>query len=298
MNKQILAHSALLAVALIYGANYSVAKIVLDDEFVQPIGFILLRILTGLVLFTLTHLMFIQENVDRRDFTRLLICAVFGVAINMCFFFLGLKQTTPIHASLIMTMTPVLVLIASAILLNEVITTRKIIGITIGAIGAIILIAYGQKISFQSSQLLGDIMIFINASFYALYLVLVKQLMAKYHQLTIMRWMFTLGLVMVLPFGINDLHAIEWATFTPIVWFAVMYVCVFATFGTYLLNVTALSVVNPSVVSIYIYLQPLVAAVISISLGQETLTTVKIVSAVFIFIGVYLVSTKTKLARA
>ncbi len=294
MSKQLQAHAALLAVALIYGANYSIAKIVLDDEYVQPIGFIILRILAGLVLFTLTHLVFIREKVDRSDFTRILICSVFGIAINMCFFFLGLKETSPINASLIMTMTPLLVLIASAIILKEVITTRKIIGIAIGATGAILLITYGQQISFRSSQFLGDILIFINASSYAIYLVLVKKLMEKYHQMTILRWMFTLGLVMVLPFGINDVHAIDWDSFTPIVWFSIVYVCVLSTFFAYLFNTTALKVVNPSVVSIYIYLQPLIAAAISISLGKDVLSTFKIVAAALIFVGVYLVSTRGK----
>ncbi len=296
MNKQLQAHLALFAVALIYGANYSIAKIAMDDEWVQPLGFIVLRILVGILLFTVTHQLFVREKIDRADFVRILLCALFGVAINMCFFFVGLKETTPIHASLIMTTTPMLVLIASSVLLKEVITPRKIIGILIGASGAILLITYGQKISFQSSQFLGDILIFLNAFSFAIYLVLVKRLMEKYHQITVLRWTFMLGLVMVLPFGISDVHTVDWGSFPPLVWFSVFYVCVFATFFTYLLNVTALSIVNPSVVSIYIYLQPVIAATIAIGMGKDSLTTIKMVSAALIFAGVYLVSTKKRKA--
>lgn len=294
MSKQLQAHIALLSVAFIYGANYSIAKIVMDDEYIQPLGFILVRLTAGILLFTISHQIFIREKIDRADFTRILVCSLFGIAINMCFFFLGLKETTPINASLIMTTTPMLVLVASAIILKEVITTRKIIGILIGASGAILLIAYGQKISFQSSRFLGDILIFLNATSYSIYLVLVKRLMEKYHQITVLRWIFTLGIFMVLPFGASDLHATDWNSFTPIIWLSIIYVCIGATFLTYLLNATALRVVNPSVVSIYIYLQPVIAAIISISMGQDVLDTIKIVSAVLIFIGVYLVSTKRK----
>ncbi|MEM9990223.1 MAG: DMT family transporter [Bacteroidota bacterium] len=296
MNKQLLAHAAMLGATFIYGGNYSIAKIVLDDEYIQPVGFILLRVIVCLVLFALTHILFIREKVDSRDFTRLLICATFGIAINMCFFFLGLKQTTPINASLIMTTTPILVLIASAILLKEAITKRKVLGITIGALGAVVLIAYGQQISFTSHQLIGDILIFLNAASYAIYLVVVKKLMDKYHQITILRWIFTLGVVMVLPFGISDLHQIQWESFSITIWMAVAYVCLLATFGTHLLNVSALRVVNPSVVSIYMYLQPIIAAVVAIGLGKDQWTTIKGVSMCLIFLGVYLVSTKRKAA--
>lgn len=291
MNKQIKAHLSLLGVALIYGANYTIAKSVLDDGYIQPFTLVLFRALSGVLLFSLFHALFIREKVARKDYLHLLLCSVFGIAVNQMFFLGGLKLTTPINASLIMTTTPILVLVASAILLKEKITIRKIIGIAIGVMGAILLISYGKEIRFSSDQLLGDIMIFINATSYGIYLVLVKSLIEKYHPITIVKWVFTFGLLLVFPFGVGDLGAIEWATFSTVVWGAFIYVLLCTTFLAYLLNAYALSIVNPSVVSIYIYLQPLIASVVALLLQVDVLTPVKIISGILIFIGVYLVST-------
>jgi len=294
MSKNVRAHIALFIVALIYGGNYSVAKLVLDDNYIQPLGFIVMRAMSGLVLFWIAHLMFIREDVDKKDFPLIIVCAIFGIAVNQMFFFMGLKYTTPINASLIMTTTPILVLLTSAIIVKEKITIQKMIGIAFGAIGAIVLISFGKELSFNQSQILGDVMILINAISYGIYLVLVKKLMTRYHPITVIKWIFTIGIFMVLPFGIGDLKAVQWTDFNQTIWLAVIYVLIGATFLTYLLNAFALKVVNASVVSIYIYLQPLLATLIALLMGKDELGFVKILAAIFIFIGVYLVSAPSK----
>jgi drug/metabolite transporter (DMT)-like permease len=294
MSQILKAHLALFAVALIYGANYSIAKIVLDNNYIQPKGFILMRSLAGfLVLWSLTSI-FPQEKIDRRDYLRLFLCSVFGIVVNQVFFFSGLKLTTPINAALIMTTTPILVLIISTLFIGEKITLYKIIGVILGATGAIILISYGQQINFYENQLLGNLMIFINATSYGIYLVLVKTLMKKYKPITVIRWAFTISLFFLIPLGGYDLTIIEWNTFTPKVWLAVAYVLIFVTIFTYLFNAFALQIVNPSTVSIYIYLQPILAAAIALILLQDTLDWVKVASALMIFAGVYLVSYQKK----
>ncbi len=290
MPSAIKAHIALFLVALIYGANYSIAKIVLDDEYIQPIGFVLMRVLSGVILFWFFHLLFVREKVERKDFLQLFLCGIFGVAINQMFFFTGLKYTTPINASLIMTTTPILVLLISSFIIKEKITSQKMIGIALGAFGAIMLIAHGKELSFQQDQLFGDLMIFINATSYGIYLVYVKKLMMKYHPITVVKWVFTFGIIFVFPFGIGELLEVQWSSFTTGVWWAVIYVLVAVTFLTYWLNGFALKIVNPSIVSIYIYLQPLLATSIALMMMKDELTLVKIVAGIFIFLGVYLVS--------
>lgn len=290
MPSAIKAHIALFLVALIYGANYSIAKIVLDDEYIQPIGFVLMRALIGIILFWFFHLLFVREKVERKDFFQLFLCGIFGVAINQMLFFTGLKYTTPINASLIMTTTPILVLLISAFIIKEKITSQKMAGIALGAFGAIMLIAYGKELSFQQDQLFGDLMIFINATSYGIYLVYVKKLMMKYHPITVVKWVFTFGILFVFPFGIGELLEVEWSSFTAGVWWAVIYVLVAVTFLTYWLNGFALKIVNPSIVSIYIYLQPLLATSIALMMMKDELTFVKVVAGIFIFLGVYLVS--------
>ena len=294
MSRTIKAHIALFIVALLYGGNYSIAKLVLDDNHIQPLGFVVMRALTGLVLFWIIHLTFVQEKVEKKDFPLIILCALFGVAINQMLFFVGLKYTTPINGSLIMTTTPILVLLTSAIIIKEKITFKKMIGITLGAAGAIILISFGKELSFQQDQLFGDVMIFINAVSYGTYLVIVKKLMTRYHPITVIKWVFTFGFFMVIPFGIGDLKIVQWADFSQTIWLAVAYVLIGVTFLTYLLNALALKIVNPSVVSIYIYLQPLLATFIALMMEKDELNLIKIIAAVLIFLGVYLVSTPSK----
>jgi len=294
MSQNVKAHLALLMVAFIYGANYSIAKWAMAGDLIGPKGFVLLRIGSGMVFFTLLHQLFVREKVDRKDHGLLLLCGLTGSTINQLFFFWGLSYTTPINASLIMTLNPILVLIVSSLLIGERITLRKIIGIIIGASGVIFLLLYQQSYSYQAEGLLGDIMILINATSYGIYLVLVKKLMVKYQPFTVIRWVFTYGFVFILPIGFSSFTEIAWMEFSTYTWWAVGYVLLFTTFMTYLFNAFALSVVNASVVSIYIYLQPLIAAIIAISFGQESPDWIKIIPAILIFSGVYIVSSKNR----
>ncbi len=285
------AHLALLTVALIYGGNYIIAKDVMNGGYLLPIGFIVLRAAAAVLLFWTFHAFFIKEKVNRRaDFIRLFWCGFFGVAINQTFFFSGLERTSPINASLIMTTTPILVLVISAILLNEAITTRKIIGILLGAAGAITLIAYGKAVTIASNQLVGDLLVFTNALSFGVYLVISKPLMKRYHPFTVIKWTFTFGFSMVLPVGLPELQQAEPASWPAAVYFSVAYVLIGTTFLAYLLNAFALKLVNPSVVSIYIYLQPLFATTFALLLAKDLLTPIKVVAGLLIFLGVFLVS--------
>lgn len=284
------AHLAMLIVALIYGANYSIAKIVLDDNYIQPNGFILLRsLVAGSILFVLQRI-WVKEKIEREDYGRLLLCGIFGAGINMMFFFMGLKATTPINASLIMTMTPILVMLISAFLIKEKITPRKLLGILLGGVGTVILTIYGKKFAYTSA--IGDLYILFNALSYGVYIVLVKKLMLKYHPMTVIMWVMCIGFFIVLPFGGQELLAADFASFPPKVWYAIIYVLIGATVLTYTLNAMALRTVNPSVVSIYVYLQPLIAAIISLFFGTDILTIEKVIAGALIFIGVFLVSRK------
>ena len=130
---------------------------------------------------------------------RLILCALFGVVTNQLMFFKGLSITSPINASIIMISTPILVLVLSAILIGEKITINKVTGILLGAIGSFIILG-GKDFSFDSSNLKGDIFVLINACSYALYLVTVKPLMAKYHPITVIKWIFLFGFFPVFIF--------------------------------------------------------------------------------------------------
>jgi drug/metabolite transporter (DMT)-like permease len=292
LNKIVLAHISLFVANLIYAINYTFAKDVMPD-FIRPSGFILLRVTGAVTLFSLFYFLFVNEKVEKKDIIRLAICGIFGVAINQLLFFEGLNLTTPINAAIIMTINPVLVIIMSAIILFEKINIRKGIGIALGLIGASTLILNGGDVSGNTDFMLGNMFVFINATSYGLYLVLVKPLMQKYHLITIMFYVFSFGLLYVLPFGYTELLTVDWVSFPRIIIWEVLFVVVCTTVIAYLLNSSALKLLNPSTVSIYIYLQPVLATLFAIFRGSDSLDEMKIIATVIIFVGVYLVSVRS-----
>jgi drug/metabolite transporter (DMT)-like permease len=290
LNPKILTHLALFIVALIYGLNFIIAKHVLDDGYLSPFQFILLRVAAGAILFWVFFSWLIKERIDWRDVPYLFLCAVFGAAINQLSFFEGLKYTTPIHASLLMTLVPILVLLASRVILSEKITIRKMMGIGCGLAGAVYLIQSGHSVSINNTIVKGDLYVMVNVTTYGLYLVLIKKMISKYNPITVVTWLFTFGLLIVFPFGWQGMTEVNWSGFPSEIWWAIAYVLIGTTFLTYLLNAYALSRVQPSTVSIYIYLQPLIASVAAVLINNENFGIEKWVSGLLIFIGVYFVS--------
>jgi drug/metabolite transporter (DMT)-like permease len=294
MNKKSIAHLCLFGANLIYAINYTVAKTVMP-EYVEPLGFIFMRVIGATLLFWLCYVLFSYQKIERQDIPRLLLCGLFGVALNQMLFFEGLNMTTPINASVIMVTNPIIVLVISAFLLSEKITFRKLIGIVFGAIGAISLFSNGGDFSLlNSSQSLGNLLVLINACSYGIYLVIVKPLMKKYHAMTVISWVFLFGLIFVIPFGQEEFSAIEWSNMPTNIIYAIVFVVVGTTFLAYLFNIIGLRTLNPTTVSTYIYLQPILASIIAISVKSDQLDWNKIISSLIIFIGVYLVSMEKK----
>lgn len=282
------AHIALLAVALIYGANYIIAKNVMNG-FLEPRGFILTRAIGATILFWIFHRSSKKVKIQRSDFPRFALAGLFGVALNQIMFFEGLVRTTPINASIIMTINPILVLVLSAIILKESLGWLKIIGILLGASGAIWLISGRGNVDLLSNETsLGNLLILVNATSYGLYLITVKPLMAKYPPIQVIKWVFMIGTLYVLPFGFDQLVNAPFETWTTRVYLEVAYVVVFTTFLAYLFNVYALKTVSSTTVSAYIYLQPVVATIASVWIGVDQLGWRQGGAAALIFIGVYL----------
>lgn len=289
MTKNTRAHLALVVVALIYGANYTIAREVMNG-YLEPLGFIVLRAASAMLVFWGISFFQPAERIERSDIGRIILCGFFGVAANQMLFFSGLQLTKPINASLIMTITPLMVLLSAAVILKEKITRQKLFGILLGLAGAVLVITYGQSLDFQISHIKGDLLILGNASSYGIYLVLVKSMMKRYQPITILKWIFTIGFFMVLPFGVGQLQGVPWENFPMQIWGAIAYVLIMVSCLSYLLNAFALKNVRASVVGIYIFLQPIMATIVALLAGRDTLSMAKIFAAVLIFCGVYLVS--------
>lgn len=291
MLKRNLALIAATLVSIIYGVTFTIAKDVMP-EFVKPFGFILLRVGGATLLFWFIAFLGPKEKIAWKDFPRILAAAMFGVAINMLTFFKGLSLTSPISAAVIMVTTPIIVLVLSSIIMKEKMITRKVFGIILGLIGTVFLILFGKSIGNAPQAGWGNLLVFINAVSYGFYLILVKKLMDKYNALTFVKWIYTFGFIMVLPFGWQEFQAIDWHTIPIPVYLEIGFVIVFSTFCTYLLNLLSMRELKPTTVAVFIYLQPLFAAIIAIALGKDQLNYVKIFAAVLIFTGVYLVTQK------
>jgi drug/metabolite transporter (DMT)-like permease len=292
--KVVLAHLAMFTVSAIYAANFSLAKIAMPT-YIQPFGFILLRAIAGTTLFWISSLI-IREKVPKKDVLRLALCGLFGVAINQLMFFKGLDMTTPINGSLIMLTTPILVLIFSVIAFREPIGWMKIVGVALGLGGAFLLITSNasSNVANAPNPTLGNIFVAINAAAYGVYLILVKPLTAKYHPITLLKYVFGFGLLYILPFGYYEATQIQWETFPLKVWWVLAFVLFGVTFLAYLLNAAALTIVKPSVVSSYIYLQPLLASLIAVALGSDRLNSILLFAGGMIALGVFMVSYRKK----
>jgi drug/metabolite transporter (DMT)-like permease len=291
MNPNIKAHLALLGANLIYGINYTVAKDVMPD-YIGPSGFVLIRVTGALLLFWLAASVVKKEKVEKKDLGRLFLCGMFGVAINQLFFFEGLNLTSPINAGIIMVSTPILVLLISSFLIKERVTNNKIVGILTGIAGALLLILGNTRINSSGviANPLGDTFVFLNATSYAIYLAMVKPLMMKYNTLTVIKWVFLFGIIPVIPIGFNQATEVNWSEMPTIIWMEIAFVVFATTFLAYLLNTYALKTVTPTVSAIYIYLQPILAALIAVLAGKDQIDFIKVISTILIFIGVYLVS--------
>lgn len=287
-------YGALTLVSLLYGINYSVLKIIIP-EYVGAFGFIVFRVTIAAAIFWMFYF-FIRERIDwKADGWRLLLCAATGIAVNQLLFYKGISYTSAVNGSIIMTLTPILVLGWAAILTGEKITRKKILGVIIGLIGAIIII-YQPDSTIASGDWRGDILVLINGSSYACYLVIVKPLMKKYKPMTVVTWIFTLAIIIVVPVGFSEASAVSFGELPPKVWYGTIYAILGVTVVVYFLNIWTLVKVDSSVVGAFIYLQPIFATVTAILFFGEVFLWKHLLASVFVFLGVWLVTRKSKVS--
>ena len=292
-NKNLQAHLALFIAQLLYAVSFVLAKDV-TKNYISPFGLVVFRAGGAALLLWITQIIFIKEKTDKKDILKFLLLAVFGVAINQTLFLTGLNLTSPISAAIMMITTPILVLIIAAIVIRERITFLKSIGVIIGFTGAAVLMYTSGMENGNEDNPLGDLFVLLNALSWGTYLVLVKPLMKKYHTITILSWVFLFGFFLVLPLGFNQAVSVHWEIFTPAAWFKFLFIIIGTTYLAYILNTYALKALSPSIVSAYIYLQPVLTAMIAIWMEKDHLSWAKCGSALLIFAGVYLVSLQTK----
>lgn len=294
MSKRTLALLAALTATTIYGINHTVAKGAMPD-YVGPFGFIMLRLGGATLFFWAISIFGPKEQIEKKDWLRILACSLLGMAINMLAFFKGLQLSTPINSSVLVTITPIIVVVISAIFIKEKITMNKGLGILLGFVGALGLILFGAEIRQDAPNIpLGNILFVVNATVYGSYLILVKKLTEKYHPFTLMKWLFSIGFIIAFPVTYPEFSQIEWSTMPGWVYGIVAFVVIGTTIITYLFNVFALTQLRASTVGAFIYVQPLIGILFALFSGKDQLTLIKIAATVLVLSGVYLASRKPK----
>jgi drug/metabolite transporter (DMT)-like permease len=290
MDKRTLALLAALGATTIYGLNHTIAKEVMPT-YIQGFGFVQVRLLGAAILFWLVSLFIPQQKISRSDLPKMLLCALLGMVVNMLCFFKGIELSTPINSAVLITITPILVFVFSALLIKERLILPRILGVVLGFIGAFVLIVFGNEIRQDAPNIpLGNALFIVNASSFAMYLVLVKSLSAKYTTVHLLKWLFLFGFIMALPISFTEFSRVNWVTlpFEAIWRFA--FVIIGTTFMTYLLNVYALKQLKASTVGVFTYLQPLIGIAYAIMVGADGLTASKLSAGSVVLLGVYLVT--------
>ena len=293
MTSQTKAHIGLVATNLFFAINIGSIKHFTGNGFSGPFGLNIIRIGVSVMLFWMLFAVNKEKKtIDKKDIGRFLLCALSALAINQMLFMKGLSYTYSIHASLLLLITPILITFIAAWILKERLNNYKLAGLFMGITGAVILIFNRESSGKGDNILLGDLLIILSAFAYTFYFILVKPLMAKYPPLDVMRWIFTFGLVMIIPLGWNEFIQIPWNKFELLEYVLLFLIVVPGTFLAYIFNVYGIKVLGASVAGTYIYSQPFFGVLIATLFLHENFSLYKIIAAVFIFAGVFLATKK------
>ncbi len=290
MDKRILALIAVSVATLIYGVTFTIAKEVMP-LYIKPYAFIFLRVAGGTLFFWFAGLFIKSQKIEKGDYKKILLASFFGITLNMLAFFKGLSLTAPISASVMMVTSPIMVLIFSSILIKKAIGKQRVLGVFIGLIGAILLITFSTSSAKNATNSnVGNFLVFVNAASYGMYLVLAKNLIAKYNPIVFVKWLYLFGLIFVIPFSFQEVTEIIWQDIPKNMYWNIAFVIIFTTCITYLFNLYGLSKLKPTTVSVFIYLQPVIATIYALIVGSDSLNFIKICATIIIFLGVYLVT--------
>lgn len=295
MNNTLRVHLALFTVSAIYAANYSLSKEVMP-LYAQPRGIVVLRVVTAALVFGVLDRLVAQKRISGRpDTVRSILCGILGIGLNQLLFFEGLNLTSPISAALIQTVSPIVVVLASVVLLGERVTKLRAAGIVVAGLGAaLVILSRGPVGAAGASAALGNLFILLNATCFGLYLVLAAPLMKQYHPFTVLARSFLVGACIVVPFGWREALAIDYAHLPARIWADILFMVFMLTVVAYLLNNWALKYASPTLLGVYIYLQPILAVLIAVVLGRDVLTWERAAEGLLIFLGVGLVSRRPK----
>lgn len=292
-DKNIRGHMAIFVANILWGLNISISKTVLSE--LSALTVTTLRMVGAALAFWIFSLFLPKEHVEHQDMLKLFFAALLGVVLNQGMFMFGLSHTTSADASIVATATPIITMIVAAIYLKEPITNVKVIGVFIGAIGALILIISCQPIDRHPGNMLGGILCVIAQISFAFYLTVYRNLISKYSPITIAKWLFIYASICFIPFSYADVAAIDFNSFSASLWLRLCYVIVGGTFLAYICLMSSQRFLRPTIVGMYNYIQPLMVVLLAIIIGIDSFDWEKLIAIVLVLGGVFCVtSSKSK----
>lgn len=288
----LLAHLSLAGAAICWGLMSPLGKDAMQHG-IDGITLVSLRVLGGAILFWLTSLFTPREIISRKHIALLCLAAVFGLVGNQCCFTIGLSLTSPINAGIVTTTMPISALLLSALILKEPITLRKSLGVALGCCGAVLLVMTSVRTAAGATgmgDLSGDLLCFAAQISYTIYLTVFGWLAKRYSIFTVNKWMFLSATCIVWPFTAQHVWQTPWSELSTVTLGEIAYVVVGGTFLAYILMIRGQQVLRPTVVSMYNYVQPIVAVIVSIVLGLAVFTLTHALAVALIFSGVALVT--------
>lgn len=287
--KKLIGHSALFVANIIFGMNSPLSRMLMP-EIIDPIALTFFRFIGGMLLFWLASLFVRREKVPPMDLLLLFVASLFALTLNQIPFFIGLSMTSPIDASLVVTLLPIVTMVLAAIFMKEPITRLKALGVLVGASGALLVVLNQQVDTNGASSMAGNLIVFAAVTSFALYLTLFKGLISRYSPVTIMKWIFLFGTITGLPFGLGTVMAVNFSDLADSSYYLIGYVVVMATFVGYLLIPVGQKVLRPTTFSMYNYIQPIMASLVAVMVGIDKLGYVQGLAALLVFAGVYIVT--------
>ena len=293
-NKKVIkAHLSIFTACLIWGLMSPIGKEAMING-ISGITMVAFRVIGGAVLFWITSLFTKREEVSSHDMMLLFFAALLGLVLNQCCFTIGLSLTSPINASIVTTTLPIITMILAAIFLHEPVTSKKVMGIFCGAIGALMLIIGSMSAaSSKVGDIRGDLLCLLAQLSFACYLAIFKHLIQRYSVITIEKWMFIYAAIIIIPLSYHHVASLVWTSISMKTWMETAFVVVGGTFIAYILMMIGQKILRPTVVSMYNYVQPIVACVVSVIAGLGVFGVGQAAAVLLVFLGVYLV-TKSK----
>lgn len=288
-NKNYTGHLCMLLATMAWGLMSPVGKDIMSTD-VTALSLATFRMAGGALCFWTASLFTKHETVKPHDMLLLFFAALCAIVFNQGMFIFGLSLTSPVNASIITTLAPIITMILAAIYLHEPITGKKVGGVFLGAIGALILIMSSTHNPEAHTSIWGDVMCFIAQISFACYITFCKDVISRYHPITCMKWMFTYAFICFIPFSYHEVSALSFVEIPIRTWGEIAFVVVGATFCSFLLLMFAQKKLRPTVLSMYNYVQPIVASVVSVVVGMSVFGWTKGIAVILVFAGVYLVT--------